>query len=73
VISAASILGDSAAGAGVIATGMAIGGFLAHARPALARAPEAELRASTARGGLIGMTFGVGVIVLSAFFDTLIA
>lgn len=55
--------------AGLLAGSIAVGGFLAHIRPALSGASEAELREATVVGGTIGLGVGVFVVVLSAFLD----
>jgi F0F1-type ATP synthase membrane subunit c/vacuolar-type H+-ATPase subunit K len=60
-----SIAGQAASGVGFIATSIAVGGFLAHAKPALARDPEPELRRATVEGGLYGLLFAVILIVVS--------
>jgi hypothetical protein len=52
---AGSIITELSSTAGLIAAAMAVGGFLAHAKPALARQHEAELRRATVIGGLIGL------------------
>ena len=67
-----SIVEEFATSVGLLAGVMAVGGFLAHAGPALSNASEVELRRATARGGLIGLVAGVFVVVLSALFDKLI-
>jgi hypothetical protein len=60
-----------AAGLGILAGGIAIGGFLAYT--GLRREPDVELREATARGGLIGLAAAVCVVVLSALIDRLTA
>jgi hypothetical protein len=73
VFATGSILDQFAAALAFMATAMVLGGFLAHAGPALDRAAEADLRRATAKGGLFGFGVGFAVVVLSALFDTLIA
>lgn len=62
----ASILDQVATGGSFIATSIAVGGFLAHAKPALAREADAELRRATVGGGLGGLAFAVIVLGVSA-------
>jgi len=68
-----SILDQFAALFAFLATAMALGGFLGHARPALRGESENELRRATARGGLFALGGGFGVAVLSAGWTILIA
>jgi len=49
----ASIFDDAATGIGLLAGAIAIGGFLGHARPALAGKTDSEVRAATVVGGLV--------------------
>ncbi|HZO04766.1 MAG TPA: hypothetical protein VFB52_00120 [Solirubrobacterales bacterium] len=58
-----SILDQFAALSAFLATGVALGGFLGHAMPALRGESEKRLRQATAEGGLYAL---VGVVVLSA-------
>jgi hypothetical protein len=60
------LLNQFAAGAGLMAAGIAVGGFIFHAGPALAKTPEEELRPITVAGGLFGLAVAIFVIVLSA-------
>ena len=62
-----SILNPFATGFGLLAGAIAVGGFIAHAGPALSGASDDELRRATVRGGLGGLSVGLGVIVLSAY------
>jgi len=66
-----SALDQFAALSALLATAIAVGGFLGHARPALRGDTENEIRRATARGGLQGLGVGIFVVVLSAAFDTL--
>jgi hypothetical protein len=59
-------MSDSATGAGLVAAAIAVGGFIAHVKPALSGAEEHRLRNATVRGGVAGIVFATGVIVLSA-------
>jgi hypothetical protein len=68
---AGAIVNQFGTGLGVLAGGIAVGGFLSHVGPALAGGQEDELRRATARGGLTGFGIAAGVIVLSALIDTL--
>jgi hypothetical protein len=52
-------------GAGLMAAGIAVCGFLAHARPALAGKSESDLRRATVIGGLGGFAAALALIVLS--------
>jgi len=61
VVIADSIATSAATGTGLIAASIAIFGFLAHAWPALSRAPEANIRWATAVGGLIGCVLAFAV------------
>jgi hypothetical protein len=61
----ASIASQFAGGLGLIAAAIAVFGFLGHAKPALARADDSELRFATVVGGLVGLAFSLFVIVLS--------
>jgi hypothetical protein len=51
----ASTIALLAASSGLLATSILIGGFLAHARPAIAGESEPRLRRATALGGLAGL------------------
>jgi len=50
-----SIIVDATTEIGLMAGLIAVGGFLAHVRPALQGRPETELRSATVRGGLGGL------------------
>ena len=62
----ATLMSDSATGAGLMAAAIAVCGFVAHARPALSVADEKRLRRATTAGGVFGIGVAVFVIVLSA-------
>jgi hypothetical protein len=64
-----SIVSSSATGAGLMAAGIAVGGFLLHAAPALSGSPDERLRRRTVLGGLAGFACAIFIIVLSAFID----
>ena len=53
---------------GFMAAAIAVGGFLAHAREAIAGQSEGRLRSLTAVGGL----FGLGLAVLTAIAGALL-
>jgi hypothetical protein len=72
MLAVVSFVSDLATGTGLLAGVIAIGGFLAHARPVLSGAPEPEIREATVRGGLIGLLIGSLVIVLSAFLGKVV-
>ena len=65
----ASLMSYAASASGLTATAIAIGGFLAHVRPALSGADEQRLRSATVKGGIWGSGVAVVVIVLSAAVD----
>jgi hypothetical protein len=52
---------------------IAVCGFLAHAGPVLAGAPEEKIREATVLGGIAGLALGAGVVVLSAIINGVIA
>lgn len=52
-----------AAATGFMAAAIAVGGFVAHARPAMAGESEEELRRLTAAGGAFGLA--VAVLLMS--------
>jgi hypothetical protein len=68
---AGSILDHAASISGLMATAVALGGFLGHAGPALRGDSDEELRRATVRGGLFALGVGVCVVVLSAIFANL--
>ena len=49
-----------------MAAGIAVGGFVFAAAPALSRVSEERFRRATVIGGLFGLAIAVAVIVLSA-------
>jgi hypothetical protein len=51
---------------GLLAGGIAVGGFLGHVGPSLRGDAESELRRATTIGGLLGLAIAVGLVVLSA-------
>jgi hypothetical protein len=61
-----SLLIQFATAGGLMAAGIAVGGFVFHAGPALREATEVELRRLTVAGGLFGLAGAIFVIVLSA-------
>lgn len=65
----ATLMTYATSAAGLIAAAIAVGGFLAHARPALSGADERRLRAVTVIGGIWGSGVAIAVIVLSAMTD----
>jgi hypothetical protein len=62
-------LGQSATIVGLMAGGIAVGGFLGHAGPSLSGESEAKLRRATTAGGLVGLGVAVLLIALSASFS----
>lgn len=66
-----SILDQFAALAALLATGIAVGGFIGHAFSALRGESEVKVRQATAFGGLAGLALALSVVVLSAVAATL--
>jgi hypothetical protein len=62
----ASIANEFAAGTGLLAASIAVLGFIGQAYPALSGAPEQRIRQAVAVGGLVGLSLGGFVILLSA-------
>jgi cytochrome bd-type quinol oxidase subunit 1 len=66
-----ALLIDRAASiAGALTGAIVVGGFLAHALPALRGASEEKLRRVTAIGGIAGLCVILVVVVLSAFLGS---
>jgi hypothetical protein len=65
VLIVGSIASQFAGALGLIAAAIAVFGFLGHAKPALARADDADLRFATVVGGLAGLIVSFFVMVLS--------
>ena len=63
---AATLLDRSATVAGFMAAAIAVGGFLAHAGPALARRSAERLQRAVVIGGLWGAAGAICIVVLSA-------
>jgi hypothetical protein len=63
---ASTFLGHLATVVGLMAGGIAVGGFLGHARPSLSGESDAEVRHATTTGGLVGLAAIVVMIALSA-------
>ncbi len=61
---AGSIVSQFATVAGFVAAVIAVGGFIAHARPAITGKEESELRRATAIGGLCGLSLALMVIAV---------
>jgi len=59
-------IGQTATIVGLLAGGIAVGGFLGQARPSLGGEPDIELRRGTTIGGLIGLGAALLSIALSA-------
>jgi hypothetical protein len=59
-------MSDVATACGLMAAAIAVGGFLAHVRPALSKHDDQRLREATVKGGLGGLVGAFLVIVLSA-------
>lgn len=68
-----SVVDTAAAGAGFMAASIAVGGFVAHAKPALSEQPDHKLRYATVVGGLCGLAIAVlliaGSILVSKFLS----
>jgi hypothetical protein len=58
-------MSDSTTALGLMAAGIAVFGFLAHAKSALAGRDEAELRRLTVAGGVVGWFTAVALILVS--------
>jgi hypothetical protein len=65
------LLSISATIVGLMAGGIAVGGFLGHAGPSLSGKSDQELRRATTLGGLIGLGIAIGVVLLSAYVNFL--
>lgn len=59
------LLSLSATIVGLMAGGIAVGGFLGHAGPSLSGKSDRELRRATTLGGLAGLSIALGTIALS--------
>lgn len=65
---AGTFLGQLATIVGLMAGGIAVGGFLGHARPSLLGESELKLRRGTTVGGLVGLgAIGLAVVLSAAF------
>jgi hypothetical protein len=62
----ATLMNDSATVAGLTAAAIAVCGFLAHAKSAIAGRDEAELRQLTVMGGLAGFVMSLFIVGCSA-------
>jgi hypothetical protein len=60
-----ALLSQIATIVGLMAGGIAVGGFLGHAGPSLAGRSDARLRRATAIGGLAGLGLALFAVVLS--------
>jgi hypothetical protein len=65
---AGAFIGQLATVVGMMAGGIAVGGFLGQARPSLLGEPDAELRRATTVGGLFGFTGAILAVVLSSIY-----
>lgn len=70
---AGAFLGQLATIVGLMAGGIAVGGFLGHAGPSLSGESDLELRHATTVGGLIGLLTVLLAIVLSTVFVNLLS
>jgi uncharacterized membrane protein len=61
----ATLMSDVATAFGLMAAGIAVFGFLMHAKPALSGCDEDELRRLTVIGGIIGCALAVLTILIS--------
>lgn len=68
---AGAFLGQLATIVGLMAGGIAIGGFLGQAGSSMSGNRESELRRDTTVGGLIGMGLATGLSVLAVFVNLL--
>jgi hypothetical protein len=62
----APVVGELATCVGLFGRMVAVGGFIAHVKPALAGASERQIRRATIAGGVIGLVISLSVVVLSA-------
>jgi hypothetical protein len=67
----APVVGELATCAGLLGATMALGGFIAHAKPVLSGASEEEIRRATIVGGVIGLVGSLSVVVLSSLIARL--
>jgi hypothetical protein len=58
-----SIVGDIAAGVGLVGGMIAICGFLMHAKPVLERQDEIRIRIATVVGGITGFAMGCLIVI----------
>ena len=65
----ATLLNYASSASGLTVAAIAIGGFIAHVRPALSGADEQRLRMATVKGGIWGSGIAMLVVVLSAAID----
>lgn len=56
---------------GLAAGAIATGGFISHAPRVLSDKSEGEIRRATVKGGLLGLAFAGGIIVLSTVVEWL--
>jgi len=69
VLPVGSFVSDATSGGGLLATAIAICGFLGQAAPALRRRDDQTVRALTVVGGLVGFAIGIGILALSAIVE----
>jgi hypothetical protein len=67
VLVAGSVVSEFATSVGLLAGLIAVGGFIAHAGPVLLEHGEERIRQATVVGGLVGLSVGAFVMVLSAY------
>jgi hypothetical protein len=65
VLVTGSLLVGATTEVGLIAGSIAVGGFLAHAGPALRGHSEGQLRVATVRGGLLGIAAAAAIDLLT--------
>jgi hypothetical protein len=58
---------DAAAGVGLMAASIAVGGFLLQAAPTLNRRKDQDVRAAAVTGGLAGFFVAVAIIVFGSW------
>jgi hypothetical protein len=61
----ATLMSDAATAVGLMAATIAVGGFVMHAKPALAGRDEDELRRLTVVGGILGCFVALLLILIS--------
>jgi hypothetical protein len=69
VLPAGLFIGNAISVTGFVAAAIAVCGFLGQAAPVLMGKDDQRVRALTVVGGLIGLTFAIGLVAMSAIFE----